>query len=101
MSERIRISRELHDTVLQALQGLILRFSSLSTRVSPEVQLDMERFLDDAELLAITGRDRIKEMRGYFPDNVGITTEIQAIASGLLENIIAKSQSRPTANRRR
>jgi signal transduction histidine kinase/ligand-binding sensor domain-containing protein len=83
MSERIRISRELHDTVLQALQGLILRFSNLTTRVSPEVQMDMERFLDDAELLAMIGRDRIKEMRGYFPDNAGITTEIQAIASGL------------------
>jgi len=83
MSERIRISRELHDTVLQALQGLILRFSSLTTRVSPEVKLDMERFLDDAESLTITGRDRIKEMRGYFPDSTGITTEIQAIASGL------------------
>jgi len=83
MSERLRISRELHDTVLQALQGLILSFSTLATRVVPEVRLDMERFLDDAELLTVRGRDRIKEMRGYFPENADIATEIQAIVSGL------------------
>ena len=83
MSERLRISRELHDTVLQALQGLVLSFSTLTTRVEPEVRLDMERFLDDAELLTVRGRDRIKEMRGYFPANADITTEIHAIASGI------------------
>ncbi len=83
MSERLRISRELHDTVLQALQGLVLSFSTLTTRVAPDVQSDMERFLDEAESLTVTGRDRIKEMRGYFPENADIATEIQAIVSGL------------------
>ena len=83
MSERLRISRELHDTVLQALQGLVLSFSTLTTRVAPDVQSDLERFLDEAESLTVTGRDRIKEMRGYFPENADIATEIQAIVSGL------------------
>ena len=86
MSERMRISRELHDTLLQAIQGIVLRFSSYTARVSPDVQEEMERSLDDAELLLISGRDRIKEMRGQLSDNENVTSEIRGIVASLFEN---------------
>jgi ligand-binding sensor domain-containing protein len=84
MSERMRISRELHDTLLQAVQGLVLHFSSFTTRVPLGVQGEMERSLDDAESLLIAGRERIKEMRGHFSEEEDIISEIQGFVTSLL-----------------
>jgi signal transduction histidine kinase/ligand-binding sensor domain-containing protein len=83
ISERMRISRELHDTLLQALQGMILRFSSFTHRVSPEVKAEMERSLDDAEWLLVSGRDRIKEMRGNYSQDGNLAAEIHQITDAL------------------
>jgi signal transduction histidine kinase/ligand-binding sensor domain-containing protein len=92
MSERMRISRELHDTLLQALQGIVLRFSSLTARVSADVQEEMDRSLDDAELLLISGRERIKEMRGTFSQDGNITSDIQ----GFVTSLFAKQECKVT-----
>ena len=35
MGERERIARELHDTLLQSVQGLVLRFQSVAHRMPP------------------------------------------------------------------
>jgi signal transduction histidine kinase/ligand-binding sensor domain-containing protein len=83
MSERMRISRELHDTLLQGLQGMVLRFSNLSMRVSADVQEEMERSLDQAESLLISGRERIKEMRGSLPEGGDLTSDIQVFVTNL------------------
>jgi signal transduction histidine kinase/ligand-binding sensor domain-containing protein len=83
MSERLRISRELHDTLLQALQGIVLRFSTLTGRVSPDVQEDMDRSLDDAELLLIAGRERIKDMRRHFSEDRDLGVEIRDYVTNL------------------
>ena len=86
MSERMRISRELHDTLLQALQGIVLSFSSFTERVSPEIRHEMERSLDNAESLLVSGRDRIKEMRGNISQEGNITAEIQSIVGELFKD---------------
>ena len=83
MSERMRLSRELHDTLLQSLQGMVLRFSSFTERVSPEIKTEMERSLDDAEWLLVSGRDRIKEMRGHYSHDGNVTSEIHQILDSL------------------
>ncbi|UWZ85179.1 sensor histidine kinase [Occallatibacter riparius] len=101
MSERMRISRELHDTLLQAIQGIILRFSTLMDRVSPDVQEEMERSLNDTESLLVLGRDRIKELRGQFSDEADIALEIQSLSATLFANhrckvsVETKGTSRP------
>lgn len=87
MSERMRISRELHDTLLQALQGIVIGFSSFTPRVSPEIRQEMERSLDNAESLLVSGRDRLKEMRGYIARDGDIATEIRSIADGLFQHL--------------
>ncbi|WP_263358156.1 sensor histidine kinase [Acidicapsa ligni] len=86
MSERMRISRELHDTLLQAIQGIVLSFSSFTSRVSPDVKQEMERSLDDAEWLLVSGRDRIKEMRGNFSQDGNVTAEIHRVVDGLFKD---------------
>ncbi|PXV60301.1 Signal transduction histidine kinase [Dyella jiangningensis] len=64
-AERERIARELHDTFLQAVQGLMLRFQSAMERIPPtEPARDlMERALDHADEVIIEGRDRVTQLR--------------------------------------
>jgi signal transduction histidine kinase/ligand-binding sensor domain-containing protein len=62
--ERERIARDLHDTLLQALQGLILRLHSVAVRgVSVEaMRKDVAGLLDNAEALLEQGRDRVQQI---------------------------------------
>ena len=78
MTERMRISRELHDTLLQSLQGLALSFSSFSSRVTatPEVLEEMEHSLDRVDQLVISGRERIRDLRGESTKLIDLTTAL-------------------------
>ena len=82
ITERMRIARELHDTLLQALQGLVLSVSNFTTKVSatPEVQMEMENTLLRADQLMISGRDRIKELRGELDETRDLKVELASIA---------------------
>jgi signal transduction histidine kinase/ligand-binding sensor domain-containing protein len=65
IDERERIARDLHDTLLQGLQGLILRFHTVASRIPrdhPAQQL-MERVLTLADQVLVESRDRVKELR--------------------------------------
>jgi signal transduction histidine kinase/ligand-binding sensor domain-containing protein len=66
LSERTRIARGLHDTLLQSFQGLLLRFQSVSN-VLPANPLEAKHRLDsalDQAAEAITeGRDAVQGLR--------------------------------------
>ena len=65
LGERERIARELHDTLLQGIQGLIWKFQAVSDRIpsgEPARQL-MEESLDRADTLLGESRDRVKDLR--------------------------------------
>ncbi|UAK26273.1 sensor histidine kinase [Sphingomonas nostoxanthinifaciens] len=65
LAERERIARELHDTLLQGVQGLILRFQGIADRL-PSDQVPgqlMETALDRAEELLLEGRERVHGLR--------------------------------------
>jgi signal transduction histidine kinase/ligand-binding sensor domain-containing protein len=65
LGERERVARELHDTLLQGFQGLMMRFH-LATQSIPETEparSEMEEALDAADLLLIESRDRIRDLR--------------------------------------
>ncbi|MEJ0042222.1 MAG: triple tyrosine motif-containing protein [Rhizomicrobium sp.] len=65
LRERERIARELHDTLLQGFQGLILRFQSVADRIpagEPTRQL-MNDVLDRADTVIVEGRDRVRDLR--------------------------------------
>jgi signal transduction histidine kinase/ligand-binding sensor domain-containing protein len=76
-AERERIARELHDTLLQSLQTLVLRVHAATRRVpshEPARRL-LEETLDRADEVIAEGRDRIKDLRA--------TTAISALSDAL------------------
>lgn len=65
LEERERISRELHDTLLQGFQGLVLRFQSVMKVIpkgSPGHEL-MEEVLDRADQVLLEGRQSVRGLR--------------------------------------
>ncbi|NIA00301.1 histidine kinase [Massilia sp. CCM 8734] len=64
-SERERIARDLHDTLLQGVHGLILRFQAIVYTIpagSP-ARHSLEDALDRADQVLIEGRDRVRDLR--------------------------------------
>jgi signal transduction histidine kinase len=65
LRERERIARELHDTLLQSIQGLILRFHAVTKQIPKEQPAHkvMEGVLDRADQVLAEGRDRVLNLR--------------------------------------
>ncbi|HTU09963.1 MAG TPA: triple tyrosine motif-containing protein [Allosphingosinicella sp.] len=65
LAERERIARELHDTLLQSVQGLILRFQSVANKMPAEgaPRLQLEAALQRADQVIAEGRGRVQELR--------------------------------------
>ena len=63
--ERISIARDLHDTLLQGVQGLLLTFHSAAERVPEghESKVVLEKALATADKIILEGRDRVKGLR--------------------------------------
>lgn len=68
VQERERIARDLHDTLLQGVYGLILRFEAIARRLPGTERSAMERVLTDADALLVEGRDRVTDLRLPPPD---------------------------------
>jgi signal transduction histidine kinase len=65
VAERERVARELHDTLLQGFQGLLMRFH-LATQSIPTdepARAEMEDALDSADSLLVESRERIRDLR--------------------------------------
>lgn len=64
--ERERIARELHDTLLQGVHGLVLRFQAAADMlpVDAPARTRMEQALLRADQVLVEGRDRVRELRG-------------------------------------
>jgi len=65
VNERERIARELHDTLLQSVQGLILHVHAAAMRLpEPEpVRAMIEKALSRADDVLHEGRDRVRDLR--------------------------------------
>jgi ligand-binding sensor domain-containing protein/two-component sensor histidine kinase len=63
--ERERIARELHDTVLQSVQGLILKIDTAAAVMDgPSSQKDMlNEAVDRAQEVLLEGRERVAQLR--------------------------------------
>jgi len=63
LDEGARVSRELHDTLVQGIQGLILRFQAVAERIparEPAREM-MERALERADEVLVATRDASPE----------------------------------------
>jgi signal transduction histidine kinase len=64
LAERARIARELHDTLLQSFQALMLHFQTVHDLLPPgEAKDALEKALNRADLAIVEGRDAIQNLR--------------------------------------
>jgi signal transduction histidine kinase len=87
LSERSRIARELHDTLLQSFQGLVLNFQrarNLLPDRSVEAIQTLDKALDGAEQAIVEGRDAIHDLRSLAPAAQGLAEEITALGEELI-----------------
>ncbi len=92
MSERTRIARELHDTLLQSFQGLLLRFQSV-LKILPERPLEarqrLESALDQAAAAITEGRDAVQGLRSSAFETNDLANAITAIGKELTSDASA------------
>ena len=77
IEERERIARELHDTLLQGVQGLILRFQAVADRIPAETASKdrLEAALAAAEDVVVEARNRVRDLRGEETDDLSAIVE--------------------------
>jgi signal transduction histidine kinase/ligand-binding sensor domain-containing protein len=86
LSERARIARELHDTLLQRFQGLILNFQRARNLLPQQPDRAIESLdvaLDRAERAIMEGRDAIHDMRASAPVDGDFAKEISLLGKEL------------------
>jgi len=92
VNERTRIARELHDTLLQSFQGLMLRFQTVGEML-PARPLDaknaLEGALDRADEAICEGRDAITDIRATTLASRDLEKSITALMTNLSEELAA------------
>lgn len=83
--ERERIARELHDTLLQSVQSLILHIHAAVMRlpVKDTMRIQLESALQQADDVVDEGRGRIRELRGEDDGKLSFPDALVAAASRL------------------
>jgi signal transduction histidine kinase len=94
VNERTRIARELHDTLLQSFQGLMLRFQTVDEML-PTRPLDakkaLEGALDRADEAISEGRDAITDIRASTLASRDLEKSITALMTNLSEELAASN----------
>lgn len=91
LSERARIARDLHDTLLQSFQGLILTFQrarNLLPGRPDQAMVQLDTALDRAESAIMEGRDAIHDIRASASHDRDLTDVI----SGLGEELASENE---------
>jgi len=90
--ERERISRELHDTLLQGFQGLMLKFQAVMKVLPPEepARQMMEKVMDRADEVLVEGRQRVQGLRGRAISNGDLEEALRRCGEELSESSQAK-----------
>jgi signal transduction histidine kinase len=83
--ERIRIARELHDTLLQGVQGLLLTFHVAAEKVPAdhESKKTLEKALATADRIILEGRNRVSRLRSVYLTDSELKASIERFASDL------------------
>jgi signal transduction histidine kinase len=85
LRERDRIARELHDTLMQGFQSLMLRFQ-LAANAIPQGErsrLMMEDTLERADLVLVEGRERVRGLRSQEDDPTALADAILSVGKEL------------------
>ncbi|QBE66382.1 ATP-binding protein [Pseudoduganella lutea] len=89
LAERERIAQALHDTLLQSMQGLILRFQGVAKRLPPEC--DTRRLiapiLDQAGEVMDQGRQELLNLRSVSDQGNDLATSLSEFGRSLAEDL--------------
>jgi signal transduction histidine kinase/ligand-binding sensor domain-containing protein len=82
LEERERIARDLHDTLLQSVQGLILKFHAVATQMRGDepARETLEKTLDHADEVLAEGRDRLRNLRAISIPFGGLPAAFERVA---------------------
>ncbi|SEM36057.1 Two component regulator propeller [Luteibacter sp. UNCMF331Sha3.1] len=82
-AERERIARDLHDTLLQSIQGLTMRFQAIANRVPPDdpLRVAMEGALDRADEAMVEARDRVRDLRTSVGESGRLDVALRELAA--------------------
>jgi signal transduction histidine kinase len=84
VGERTRIARDLHDTLLQSFQGLLLRFQVVDESLPPgRAKDELEKTLDLAALAITEGRDTVQGLRPSTVEINDLALAIRALGEEL------------------
>lgn len=79
--ERERIARELHDTLLQGVQGLMLRFHAVARSViDDDAKRGLDDALDRADDVLTEGRERVRNLR-----SMGTSDDLEEMMLALVD----------------
>jgi signal transduction histidine kinase len=86
VNERTRIARELHDTLLQSVQGLLMHLSAvrylIPNRPGDAAEL-LDRMVERAREAVAEGRDAVQGLRSSIDVSKDLVTAITAFGEGL------------------
>jgi signal transduction histidine kinase len=86
VSERTRIARELHDTLLQSFNGLLLRFRTvhaLLSRSPDQARTILENAIDEARQALTEGRQAVQGLRSSTVETHEFSEAIQTLTEEL------------------
>ncbi|WP_404334797.1 two-component regulator propeller domain-containing protein [Sphingomonas sp. MMS12-HWE2-04] len=103
IAERERIARELHDTLLQGVQALVLRFQLVADDIAPDqpARRALEEALDRADQVLVEGRDRVRNLRASGDDGQDLAEMLldvvrrQAFAPTTAIQVVTTGAARP------
>jgi len=84
VSERTRIARELHDTLLQSFQGLLLRFQTVSNQLpAGGAKQDLDKAIERAAQAITEGRDAVQGLRASTIETNDLAVAVRTLAEEL------------------
>ena len=86
-AERERIARALHDTLLQGVQSLTLRFQTAVDQLPPDSPLraTMEALLDSADQMVMAGRDQVMDLRARMEFGDSLADTLNTVGNQLAQ----------------
>ena len=81
LAERDRIARDLHDTLLQSTEGLILKVYTAAQQLPPghPTRAFLTRSVDQAEELAVEGRQKLLGLRQHSQSRLELSQALAAL----------------------
>ena len=89
VGERTRIARELHDTLLQSFQGVLIHFQA-ATNLLPgrpdEARTKLDGILDEAARAVTEGREAVQSLRGSAVSSEDLPDALSVLARQLADD---------------